>query len=107
MARLIWSPRAADNLEAILEYVEQHSPTAAAELARGLMQLIEKIPDEPMGGPMVPEIQQPEIRERLYGRKYRVVCRVKADAVEIICISHGARLLRNVLGDDFDFDVED
>ncbi len=107
MARLIWSPRAADNLEGILEYVEQHSPTATSNLAQGLMQLIEKIPQEPHGGPMVPELQRQDIRERLFKRKFRIVYRVSASAVEIVCISHGARLLSNVLGEDFDFDVDD
>lgn len=67
------------------------------------MQLIERIPEEPMGGPMVPELELPEIRERLYRRKYRVVYRVQRDAIEIVCITHGARLLQNILGKDFDF----
>jgi len=59
-----------------------------------------------MAGPMVPELQMPEIRERLYKQKYRVVYRVTKAHVEIVCISHGARLLRNVLGDEFDFGDE-
>ncbi len=39
-----------------------------------------------------PEINDPEIREILFG-SYRIVYRVKGELVEILTIYHGARLL--------------
>ena len=43
---------------------------------------------------MVPEWQRPELRELIDGA-YRIVYRTRAaDAVEILTVVHGARLLR-------------
>jgi plasmid stabilization system protein ParE len=102
MAKLIWTKRAADNFENICEYIGKHSPAAAATFAQGLMDLIERIPDEPYGGPMVPEYQEKMLRERHFQAKYRVVYRIHQTAIEIICIAHGAQLLSNVLGEETD-----
>jgi plasmid stabilization system protein ParE len=41
----------------------------------------------------VPEISNPEIRELLF-KKYRIVYRVKKNAVEILTVFEGRRLLR-------------
>jgi len=42
---------------------------------------------------MVPEISNPAIRELLF-KKYRIVYRVKKNAVEILNVFEGHRLLR-------------
>ncbi|GAG86026.1 unnamed protein product [marine sediment metagenome] len=38
-------------------------------------------------------METPELRERILGN-YRIIYRLKKDAVEIVTIIHGARLLR-------------
>ena len=45
-----------------------------------------------MMGRIVPEYEQDDLKERIF-QNYRIVYRVKPEAVEIVAIVHGARLL--------------
>jgi toxin ParE1/3/4 len=92
MARLIWSPRAISDLDAVCEYVSRNSEAAARDLARQLIALAESIPSQPFFGPAVEEYGRDEIRERLC-HNYRLIYRVQADNVEVAAILHGARRL--------------
>jgi toxin ParE1/3/4 len=92
MARLIWSPQAIDDLDAICEYVARNSEAAARELARQITALAESIPAQPLLGPAVAEYGRDEIRERLC-HSYRLIYRLRAGEVEVATIHHGARRL--------------
>jgi toxin ParE1/3/4 len=92
MDRLIWSPRAAADLEAIGDYIGRDSPHYARTVVRRIVQVVESIPRFPRMGRMVPEYEAPELRERIVGN-YRVVYRLRAEAIEIVTILHGARNL--------------
>ena len=92
MVRLIWSPQALDDLDAICDYIGRDSKRYAALFAERAVALAESIVAQPLLGAMVPEYQQENLRERLL-QSYRVVYRVREDAVEIVAIIHGARLL--------------
>ena len=59
------------------------------------MEIVESIPLYPGMGRIVPEYENPDLRERLHG-SYRIVYRLKEDAIEIVTITHGARLLRDI-----------
>ncbi len=93
MARLIWSPRAADDLESICEYIAKDSPQYAKTVAALIVNTLEGIPQFPKAGRVVPEIQDRDVRERIVGN-FRVVYRIREDTVEVVTIIHGARLLR-------------
>ncbi|KPJ75415.1 MAG: plasmid stabilization protein [Planctomycetes bacterium DG_20] len=95
MAHLIWSPQAAADLQAICEFIARDSPEYARLFAGQVVGLVESIPDHPQAGRVVPEMETPELRERLLSN-YRIVYRLKKDAVEIVTILHGARLLREM-----------
>jgi len=95
MARLIWSPRAARDLEEICEYIAQDSEYFARTFAQQILVLIESIPGFPNAGRMVPEYQRNELRERIF-QNYRIVYRVKPDVVEIAAIVHGARRIPDI-----------
>lgn len=95
MVKLIWSPRAASDLEDICNFIASDSLHNAKAFAQRVVALIESIPDFPKAGRIVPEYQLEDIRERLY-QDYRVVYRIKKDAVEIVTIIHGARLLPDI-----------
>ncbi len=43
-----------------------------------------------MLGRIVPEYQEENLREKIF-QSYRIVYRLKADIVEIVVISHGAK----------------
>lgn len=98
MARLIWSPEAADDLEAICDYIARDSEHYTRVFAKQVIELVEQIAEYPMAGRIVPEYHRQDLRERIL-QNYRIVYRVKADAVEIAAIVHGARLLPGSEGD--------
>ena len=55
MARLIWSPQAADDLEAACEYIARDSPGYAANFARRVVDAVALLRRHPLLGRMVPE----------------------------------------------------
>jgi addiction module RelE/StbE family toxin len=95
MVKLIWSPRAASDLEEICNYIALDSEHYARLFAQQIVTLIEKILDFPKAGRVVPEYQRDDLRERIF-QNYRIVYRIKEEAIEIVAIVHGARLLSDV-----------
>jgi plasmid stabilization system protein ParE len=94
--KIIWSPKSADNLQSICTYIEKDSFYYASQFAKRLIALIENLPDYPERGRIVPEYNNPDLRELLY-QNYRIVYRLKADVIEIVLITHSARLIQNIL----------
>jgi toxin ParE1/3/4 len=70
MVKLIWSPRAAADLEEICNYIALDSEHYARLFAQRIVTLI--------------------------FQNYRIVYRIKEEAIEIVAIVHGARLLLDV-----------
>ena len=93
MAKLIWSPRALADLQAICEYIARDSDRYAKLFAERVVQLTESMPQHPLLGATVPEYGREDLRERRF-QNYRIVYRVAPDRIEIVTISHAARLLR-------------
>jgi plasmid stabilization system protein ParE len=91
MASIRWTSRAADDLVAIVEYIEEDSPAYARLFAQKLVTAIKKLEVYPPLGRIVPEYQDPNLRETLLG-SYRIVYALQPDVVEIITVRHGARL---------------
>jgi toxin ParE1/3/4 len=93
--KIIWSPQAASNLEEICDYIAMDSEYYAALFAERVIEIIKSIPGSPRLGRTVPEYNDESLRERIYGN-YRIIYRIKAEAIEIAAICHGSRLLENV-----------
>ena len=53
---------------------------------------VERLSTFPLSGRIVPECEDPAIREIIFGR-YRIIYRVQGDLVELLTVHHGARLL--------------
>ena len=92
MVKLIWSPQALTDLAGICEYIGRDSDRYARLFAERVVALVEAIPTHPFLGAIVPEYQREDLRERRF-QNYRIVCRVRSDAVDIVTITHAARLL--------------
>ena len=92
MAEVRWTVQAADDLEAIVEFISRDSEHYARLLAVDILEAVKRLETLPELGRPVPEITTPDIREILCG-DYRVIYRVRADLVEILTVYHGARLL--------------
>jgi toxin ParE1/3/4 len=92
MAQVRWTPQAADDLEAIVEFISLDSEHYARLFALDLVAVVEKLGVSPRRGRVVPEAQAPNIREVFFGN-YRVIYRLTREVVEVLTIYHGARLL--------------
>jgi toxin ParE1/3/4 len=92
MARLRWSRRAAENLTAICEFISQDSDQYARALAQRVHAAAKEAATYPNAGRVVPEFRKLGLREKIVGN-YRVVYRPGTDAVVILAVTHGARLL--------------
>ncbi len=99
-ATLIWSKEALDDIDAIAEFISRDSPYHAQRVVDALFELGDKIAQQPLIGRIVPELEDPQLRERfLYS--YRVLYGINAQHREIIAIIHGRRLLESI-GERFD-----
>lgn len=85
MAVLRWTFQAADDLEAVTDYIAHDSPHYAKLFAIEVMTAIERLKDFPNSGRVVPERGEQEFREVLCGR-YRIIYRIGSDLVEILMI---------------------
>lgn len=92
MAEVRWTVQAADDLEGITDYIAADSPTYASLFAMDVLAAVERLAAFPSSGRIVPELNDPAIREILFGN-YRIVYRTKGDLVELLTVYHGARLL--------------
>lgn len=96
-ARLIWSTEALGDLDAIAEYIHRDSPYHAQRVVDAALALAESIAEQPMIGRIVPELDDPAIRERfLYS--YRLLYQVGDERVEMLALIHGRRLLESLEG---------
>ena len=92
MAELRWTPQAADDLEAITDFIAADSPHYASLFALDVLTAVERLQAFPRSGRVVPEVQAPDIREIILGN-YRIVYRIRDEIVEILTVWHGSRLL--------------
>jgi toxin ParE1/3/4 len=90
--RLSWSPTARLDLRALLTYIARDDPAAARSFARSLFRTIERLPRFPESGRIVPEFNEPTIRE-VIRKPCRIVYRIKAEdrLIEIARVWHAAR----------------
>jgi plasmid stabilization system protein ParE len=58
-----------------------------------IITVVGRLAENPRSGRMVPELGDESIREVIHGN-YRIVYRLRHEAVEIATVFHGARLFR-------------
>jgi addiction module RelE/StbE family toxin len=92
VTKLIWSPQSLRDLESIRDYVSTDSPRYAALVVGRIVQGVERLTDFPESGRVVPERDDPQLREVIV-RPYRVVYRVRSGVVEIATVFRASRIL--------------
>jgi plasmid stabilization system protein ParE len=92
--KLIWSQLAIDDLDDIANFIAKDSGEYAKIFVRKLVEQVERIPDFPMSGRVVPEIKNEQVRERMY-QNYRLIYRIKLESIEIVRIFHHGRQLNS------------
>ena len=89
-----WSREASENLAEIEAFIARDSPERALRFIDALIDHAEEnLADNPRSGGVVPETSNPDMRELIY-RGYRIVYRLQEDALEILTVFEGHRLLR-------------
>jgi toxin ParE1/3/4 len=93
VTRLLWSPQAVEDVEAIRSFVARDSEHYANLLVERIVAAVDRLGSFPLSGRVVPEVGNELLREVVYGH-YRIVYRATPELVEIVTVFHSARLLR-------------
>ena len=87
-----WTNTAIGHLASIYEYIARDSARYARRMADRITSRSRQMARFPRSGQMVPEYQDPDIREVLEGQ-YRVIYEVTAREIHVLSVVHGAQLL--------------
>lgn len=93
MTPLIWTRRAIEDVQSIRQFITQDSPHYALLVTQQLIASAERLSAFPQSGRVVPEVNDPAVREVIHGT-YRIVYRLIHDEIHILTVHHAARLLR-------------
>jgi toxin ParE1/3/4 len=90
--RLIWAPSACLDLRELASYIAESRPGVAARFIKQVFRVVEPLADFPESGRIVPEFDDPRIRE-VIRKPCRIVYRIKSQErlVEIVRVWHAAR----------------
>jgi plasmid stabilization system protein ParE len=93
-----WTDRARSDLLAVVRHIANDNPAAAERWLDVFLRAAEDAARLPLSGRVVPEVDQPDVRE-LIRPPYRLVYRVRTAAVDVLTVFEGHRLLpREALG---------
>lgn len=98
MAKLKWSRKSAEDLEAIHDYIATDSPFYARVQIERIFKAVERLADFPESGRPLPEFPQLPYRELIIG-SCRCIYRYDGNAGNVIMVTvvHGSRLLIDVM----------
>ena len=92
MVKIEWSPIAQNDLNDIIDYIAQDSLEYALNFYDQVREKVQNLIQFPKIGRMIPELDDPDIREIIL-RNYRIIYRIYKDNIEIIRIIHGSRII--------------
>jgi len=90
--RIIWSPLAVDRASEIADYIAQDKPSAAEKWVDTVFSKVEQLKSSPEIGRIVPEINDSQFRELIYGN-YRIIYHIETKQISILTIRHGRQIL--------------
>jgi toxin ParE1/3/4 len=90
--RVVWSPRAVEDLEAIAQYIAVDSSAYAAAVVKTILNTARHFSQFPYAGRIVPELSDQNIRE-WFAYSYRIIYRIENQVVTVATVVHGKRLL--------------
>lgn len=93
MIPLVWTRRAIEDVRSIQQFIAQDSPHYARLVMQQLIAAVERLSTIPQSGRVVPEVNNPVIREIIQG-SYRIVYRLIQELIHSLTVHHAARLLK-------------
>jgi toxin ParE1/3/4 len=91
--RIVWSRRAAQDLDSITDYIAADSPAYAGIVLKNIVNQTKILARFPQAGRKVPEFDDENIRELLV-YSYRIIYRLQDDEALIVAVIHGKRVLQ-------------
>ena len=90
--KIVWSPLAVERASEIVDYIAQDKPLAAEKWIHTVFSKVEQLRSNPETGRIVPEINESQFRELIYGN-YRIIYHIGTKQVSILTIRHGKQIL--------------
>jgi toxin ParE1/3/4 len=87
-----WSPEALEDVDDIAGYIARDSVFYAAAVVEKMLAVASGLSQFPHSGRIVPELNQPDIRER-FVYSYRLIYRIEPERILVTAVIHGRRLL--------------
>jgi len=87
-----WTRTAIGHLTSIYEHIGRDSPRYARRMVDRITSRSRQIAQFPRSGSMVPEYQDPDIREVIEG-SFRVIYEVASEEIRVLAVMHGGHLL--------------
>lgn len=94
--KLIWSPQAIEDIEAIAEYIARDSTIYAESTVEQIFQAPERLMQFPKLGRIVPEKNDESIRE-IFIFQYRIIYEILPSEVHILTVVHGKRIIEDLI----------
>jgi toxin ParE1/3/4 len=88
--RILWSPQSLGDLDTIYAYIAKDSEHYAGLTIARIFSAVEQLIQFPHSGRIVPERDEPKIREVIVGR-FRVVYRVQDELIEVATVFRASR----------------
>jgi toxin ParE1/3/4 len=86
---VVWTETASNDLERAVEYINQDSPGYALSFLYDAMERAKTLSLFPNRGRIVPEINDPDVRE-IFLHRYRMIYKIEEEQVVILSFIHGA-----------------
>jgi len=90
--KIVWSPIAVDRASEIADYIAMDKRSAAEKWINTVFSKVEQLKISPEIGRVVPEINNTQFREIIYGN-YRIIYRIEKKQISILTIRHGKQIL--------------
>ncbi|MDR4496725.1 MAG: type II toxin-antitoxin system RelE/ParE family toxin [Candidatus Scalindua sp.] len=90
--KIIWSPDALDDIEAIAKYISRDSEFYAESTVLKIYEVPQSLVNFPKRGRVVPEIGNENIRE-IFSFQYRIIYEIKCNEIHILTVIYGKQLL--------------
>ncbi|AFZ53870.1 type II toxin-antitoxin system RelE/ParE family toxin [Cyanobacterium aponinum UTEX 3222] len=90
--RVVWSPKAVEDVEAIAAYIARDSPSYAAAVVQKVIEITDELTQDATKGRLIPEIEESKVMEQ-FAYSYRLLYRIEGETVTVAALIHGKRLL--------------
>ena len=92
MKKIFWTQKAQTDLINIGLFIKKDKPIAAKKFVSEIRERVLSLKNNPEIGRVVPEINNPQIREIIH-KRYRIVYLIKKSTVDILTVFEGHKLL--------------